>query len=279
MEISEQRAGSQAPGVHLPIGLTIVGILIFGGTSALAARLVWEQTVWTWERGPQMVGFSLAHGFGALLFLFPILLVIWTASVVTITVWNLVRRKRTTASTWVGLGVAALLFLLLGLPEGFWQRVFIREMAASPRAGDLVVYAAYRRDFGTVKAFISHGVSANAADHSEWETGLHAAAVAGDIRTAKYLVSKGANVNALDRSGDSPLELATERGNVAVASFLEAHGAKTIRGDEAQRQKAIQDEVQEHSEELNRAEAADKKLQEDIRKAEMEDHGPRKKTQ
>jgi hypothetical protein len=28
---------------------------------ALAARLLWEKTVWTWTRGPQMVGFSLMH--------------------------------------------------------------------------------------------------------------------------------------------------------------------------------------------------------------------------
>jgi hypothetical protein len=27
----------------------------------LAVRLLWEKTVWTWNRGPQMVGFSLVH--------------------------------------------------------------------------------------------------------------------------------------------------------------------------------------------------------------------------
>jgi hypothetical protein len=26
-----------------------------------AARIMWEKTVWTWARGPQMVGFSLMH--------------------------------------------------------------------------------------------------------------------------------------------------------------------------------------------------------------------------
>lgn len=26
-----------------------------------AARVLWEKTVWTWSRGPQMVGFSLMH--------------------------------------------------------------------------------------------------------------------------------------------------------------------------------------------------------------------------
>lgn len=26
-----------------------------------AARVLWEKTVWTWSRGPQMIGFSLMH--------------------------------------------------------------------------------------------------------------------------------------------------------------------------------------------------------------------------
>ena len=28
---------------------------------AFAARVAWEKTLWTWERGPQAVGFSLMH--------------------------------------------------------------------------------------------------------------------------------------------------------------------------------------------------------------------------
>lgn len=264
--MSNREIHSQAPFVRLPLWLAIPGIVIFAGSAVLAARLIWEQTVWTWERGPQMVGFSLAHGSGAPLFLFPILLVVWAFVVVTVTIWNLIHRKRVAISTWVALGVVASLFLLMGLPEGFWERAFIHQMTASPRAGDLLVYAAYRGDFGTAKAFISHGVPINATDHSDWRTCLHAAAVAGDFRTTEYLVSKGADVNALDRSGDSALELASEWGHGKVASFLEAHGAKMIRGDDAQHQKAIHDKVQDDIEEMDRAHAADKKLQDDIKK-------------
>lgn len=59
------------------------------------------------------------------------------------------------------------------------------------------------------------------------------------------LVSKGADINALDRSGDSPLELATSAGEAEAAPFLTEHGAKRVRGDDAQRQKAIEDRVRE----------------------------------
>lgn len=41
--------------------------LCYPGTALLSARLVYEQTYLTWKYGPQMVGFSVAHG-GALLF-------------------------------------------------------------------------------------------------------------------------------------------------------------------------------------------------------------------
>lgn len=258
MATSDREMHLQLPAVRLSFGLAGSGIVIFAGSAALAARLIWEQTVWTWQQGPQMVGFSLAHGFGALLLLFPILLVVWTIVVLTMTIWNLIRRKRIAISTWISLGVAAFLFLLLGLPEGFWERAFISQMVNSPRAGDLLVYAAYRDDLGTVKAFISHGLSINTTERSDWRTGLHAAAAVGDLAMAQYFVSKGSDVNALDRSGDSPLELATEKGHKQVADFLNAHGAKMIHGDETQHQKAIHDQVQEDIDEMHPA-AGDRK--------------------
>jgi ankyrin repeat protein len=73
--------------------------------------------------------------------------------------------------------------------------------------------SAYDKDFRTVKAMLSHGVSISATDHSEWRTAPHAAAIAGDLRTIQFLVSNGADVNALDRAGDSPAELAASRGH------------------------------------------------------------------
>ena len=96
---------------------------------------------------------------------------------------------------------------------------------------------------------------------------MHGAAVKGDLPILRYLVSKGADVNVLDRSGDSPLELAASANHTDAARFLIESGAKRIRGDDAQRKRAIDDRVQESIEELNRAEEADPKLQGDIKKA------------
>lgn len=254
MNTANETAQSQTTITRLPRWLQFSGIVIFAGAAMLSARLIWEQTVWTWERGPQMVGFSLAHGPGAILFIFPLLLLIWTSVVIVLTLRSKIRKREIAPTRLAALVLAVSLLVLGELPDGFWQRVFISRMATSPRAGDLLVYAAYRGDLGTVRGFILHGVPVGAIEHAEWRTALHGAAVKGDTQTLRYLASKGANVNALDRFGDSPLELAASRGNQKAAEFLIERGAKRIRGDEGQRQKAIHDIVQDDITQLNRAE-------------------------
>jgi len=231
--------------------LLAVGVAPFIGTALLVGRLIWEQTVWTWERGPQMVGFSLAHGSYAVLLLAPFLLALWGAVVLVLIVVNLFKKRRTDKPTLIAFGLAGLLFSVDFLPSGFWQRLFIREMAFSPRAADLLIYAAYDKDFRTVKAMLAHGVPITATDHHEWRTVLHASAIAGDLRTLRFLVANGADVNSIDRAGDSPAELAATRGHQDCVAFLQEHGGKRIRGDEAQHQKAIHDEVQDDIKEMD----------------------------
>jgi hypothetical protein len=252
MTADTEEYAKPVPSVRVRWWLLALGVVPIVGTALLAGRLIWEQTVWTWERGPQMVGFSLAHGSYFVLILAPFLLVLWMAVALVLTVLDLVKRRKADVPTWGALGFAVLLFGLLLVPSGVWQRLFITQMAASPRAGDLLVYAAYGKDYRTVKAMLSHGVSIRATDHSEWRTALHAAAIAGDLRTIQFLLSSGADVNALDRSGDSPLELAVSRGHGECAKFLQQHGGESIHGDEAQHQKAIEDKVRDDIEEMNR---------------------------
>ena len=250
--MNTEQTGHTATPIPIRWWLLFIGVLPVLGTALLTVRLIWEQTVWTWRRGPQMVGFSLAHGVGAILFFAPILLVLWTAVALVMMVIDLVKRRRLDTLTFAGFAIALLLFGLLSVPGGIWQRLFIRQVVSSQRVGDLLVYAAYNRDLRTVQAMLSHGVSVSATDHSEWRTALHAAASAGDLRTVQLLVSMGANVNTLDRAGDSPTELAASRGHQDCVVFLEGHGGKRIRGDEAQHQKAIHDKVAEDIEETNR---------------------------
>jgi hypothetical protein len=45
----------------LPQWLRIAWLCLLPFGLLFAARIAWEKTVWTWARGPQIVGFSLMH--------------------------------------------------------------------------------------------------------------------------------------------------------------------------------------------------------------------------
>jgi hypothetical protein len=78
---------------RFPLWLLGFGLFALLGSAALATRLIWEMTVWTWERGPQNVGFMLVHGSGGILLLFPFLLVLWLAVAIAYTLWRLLKRR------------------------------------------------------------------------------------------------------------------------------------------------------------------------------------------
>lgn len=197
-----------------------------------------------------MVGFSLAHGSGAVLFFFPLLLLAWVIVLAGMIVRSLIKRRNIWKHVWVMLGLALAVFAVLSLPYSFWQRVFVGRLASGPYGAELMDYAAASGEIGLVKAFISHGVSVNAVDR-EGKTGTHAAAAGGSVAVLKYLMSQGANLNALDRYGDSPLEIAAASGQNEAVKFLQAQGAKRIRGDDAQREKASRDIVREDIEKMH----------------------------
>src|SRR5580700_141024 len=119
MTIATKEPANPAPAVRVRWWLLALGVIPLIGTAILAARLIWEQTVWTWERGPQMVGFSLAHGPGALLLLFPILLLIWISVAAVVTVGAMLRKRQVGATRWIILGLAISLLLVGELPDGF----------------------------------------------------------------------------------------------------------------------------------------------------------------
>src|SRR5580658_641069 len=118
MTVASEASAKPVPAVRVLWWLLALGVLPLIGTALLAGRLVWEQTVWTWERGPQMVGFSLAHGSGAVLLLAPFLLGFWAAIALIVIFTNLVKKRRTDTPTWAAFGLTVLLFGLLFVPSG-----------------------------------------------------------------------------------------------------------------------------------------------------------------
>jgi hypothetical protein len=217
--------------------LVLVGFPLVLATSALAARMVWEETLLTLQEGPQMIGFALAHGAGAILFLAPFLLSIWLIVALVTTLISLRRKKRLSKWYWSTLASAILILGFLSLPASFWQWVFIEPFASSPHAADLMIADAAEGDVRTVRRYLDHGVPLTARNY-EGSTAAFTAAAGGSLSVMEMLCSKGIDLNATNSYGDSPLEAATENGHSEVANFLRSHGAIQIRGTEEQHRAA-----------------------------------------
>ena len=229
-----------------PKWLAYVGWLFVLPTLWLAGRLVWEQTVWTWRGGLQMVGFSLMHaeaGLALVLFGSLILGCVWLLLVL---VFGVRCRSLGGYSTVAPVLLFLIAWGLIETPYGFWQRLFVGKLAAGNYPAQFTIDAAARGDITTLKAFLDQGVNIDAGDRMG-ATPLHGAAVAGQVDVARYLVERGANVNALNRSGDSPLEQAQSQKHEEVSRILIAHGGQQIRGSEEQHQKAVEEYVRETS--------------------------------
>jgi len=232
-----------------PDKLAWFGVVCVLPTALLAVRLVWEQTVLSVESGPQMVGFSLAHSGLALLLLAPLVAAVWSLAVLV----TAIRKRSWRSPLRMGLlcayGVSVLLMLV---PYGYWQRLFVTTHAHGKYVGEYVSYAAATGDLETVKAFLAEGVPVDVANESDGATPLHGAAVEGQIAVIEYLLSKGANVNALNAYGDSPVQNAISMRHPEAVALLEAHGGKDIRGSDQQRNRAIHEEVERDIQRMDR---------------------------
>jgi hypothetical protein len=211
---------------------TSSGFLIVGGVSLVfgalfAARIAWEETFLTISRGPQMIGFAIAHIF-PITFLLPIPLVFWFVIAVVVVIVSLIRRRPLPPRFWSTFTVAALVVGVLLLPAEFWQWAFIGCFAKSAHAADIMTTDAAEGYVQTVRGFLDHGISVNARDY-EGATAAHAAAVGGKVEVLQLLVSRGADLNIVSDYGDSPLAAAIEMKQDSAIAYLKAHGAKEIR--------------------------------------------------
>ena len=197
-----------------------------------------------------MVGFSLAHGPGAVLLFAPVILVLWIATAIVVLVVSLLRKKKLSQWYWLCFGSAITVIGILSIPSVFWQWLLIASFAKSPHAADLMVSDAAEVDVVTVRGYLAHGVPLTATNY-EGSTATFGAAAGGSLAVIEMLTSKGADLNATNLYGDSPLEAAIGNKHVAVASFLKAHGASQIHGTPEQRDAASKAIVRKEIERMN----------------------------
>jgi hypothetical protein len=170
----------------------ILGVLSVCSVWGFAARLIWEQTVWTWAHGAQMIGFQLLHGGGILLVISVLLSLFWPAAALRATV---TRTSPGSTATRVLLAAYVSGFLLLFVPYGFWIRTFIYKFSPEQSVA-LMIYASADGDATTVKAFLRRGVDVNASQGGS--NALQAAAIQGRIDMMELLVASGADIKSVN---------------------------------------------------------------------------------
>jgi Ankyrin repeats (many copies) len=235
-----------------PRTLLAFGIPIVLFNALLVGRMIWEETWLTFHSGPQMLGFSLAHGYFAFLLLAPLLSAAWLIVALIVLALRLWRKRSLSKWYWSTLAAAILLFGILSIPPVFWQWASIRTFARSPYAADLMIYAAAEGDLRTAKAYLDNGVALTATNH-DGSTAAYVAAATGRLPVLEMLTAKGADLNAVNLYGDSPLAAAIGNRHTAEANFLKAHGARQIIGTPEQHQAASKAIVQRAIERMNKS--------------------------
>ena len=87
-----------------------------------ACRIIWEKTLWTWSRGPQMIGFSLMH-------IHPMIAVVGMLCCLGLMVWLLpaipyaiARRKAIGLTDAIMIACAVLVAAAVVIPDNFFAR-------------------------------------------------------------------------------------------------------------------------------------------------------------
>jgi hypothetical protein len=226
----------------LQLTLVVIGIPVVFLAALLTTRILWEETSLTFQQGPQMVGFSLAHGPYAYMLFTPIPFVLWLFVAVVTYFVTLVRKKPRLDLFNYSLIMGLLVLALTMVPPVFWQYSFNSSFARSSHAADLACNAAVEGDSRTVKAYLNHGVSLEAKNY-DGATILFCAAAGGRLDLVSSLIARGAQVNATNSYGDSPLTIAIENKHSDVATLLQQHNALAIKGTQGEREAAIEEKV------------------------------------
>jgi hypothetical protein len=87
-----------------------------------AARMLWEKTIWTWSRGPQLVGFALWH-------IYPGFAVLGTVCSLAVALWFLIavpyaiaHRRDIELWDWVMTAASVAVIVALAVPNTFFAR-------------------------------------------------------------------------------------------------------------------------------------------------------------
>src|SRR5215469_16830840 len=101
----------------IPSWFRFLGWIVFAGSALLFLRLIYEETILTWQNGPQLLLFSIAHIHGTFLAvggLATLLVYVWLASFPGLATHGMLRKRHIGAAAWVQCGVL-IVFALFAL--------------------------------------------------------------------------------------------------------------------------------------------------------------------
>ena len=180
-------------------------IVALPGTAALALRLMYEQTVMTWQDGEQMVGFSLAHAY---FFLFlPMLLSVFLGcigvlAVLSISLARWLRGLPTPKWNWLAAFALCICIGLMSVPYEVWMDTTIRLLGSGRHGESLLMTAAADGKLPLAKVLVEHGVSANTT--AGGSTALDVACESRSVGVARLLLANGADINRAPNCANIP---------------------------------------------------------------------------
>jgi hypothetical protein len=194
-------------------------------TVLLTLRLVYEQTWLSWQRGPQMIGFSLAHSGWALpLFAGTLFMVVWSVAATVLLIAQRLRHGAVSPGIRKRWLMAIATLCITFLPERAWRYPLLRIAGHGDNASEWLTHAAATGDLPTVRLLLQGGVPVDARTEDN-STALIGASVEGKLEIVDTLLRRGADVNAKTRFGTTAILAAVEMGHRDVADFLMRHGA------------------------------------------------------
>lgn len=204
--------------VNHPI-MNSIGIILFFGSLWLTGRLIYERTFLTWEEGPQMVAFYLAHSmylillFGAISFYGAHLWLIWLLYI------GFRTPKLVKAEDLVVANLLLVVIIAGHIPDNCLQYFMIKFYGPGKHGGDLLINNAARGHYMVVESLLDQGVPVNVVGVGG-ATPILAASLKGDERIVKLLILKGADLNVRDIAGGTALMSAAESDSPEVIELL-----------------------------------------------------------
>ena len=174
----------------------LVGWLASLFSLSLGFELVYEQTILTWQNGPQMVGFSLAHIHGEFLavgMLATLMVHAWLAIFIGLALYRLSHGVRISVGGWMQFVALTLGAIMFYVPYSGWQLLTIKLAGPGRRAADQLVDAAGSDRRYLLEMLLRSGVPVDARGYSG--TALNASCLAGHMELARHLTAQGADLD------------------------------------------------------------------------------------